>query len=137
MRVARRVVQKRRASRTQTPVITPTKTGTRATVKGNETFSKPAFTRSIVVPVGGFRPRTARAFPMQKPEGTVFRARTHVKNAGRKLTFEGYFSTAVDEVMLRRQNDLRELAHQLGQIGALEIVQQLKHRGVNIQVSVR
>jgi hypothetical protein len=66
--------------------------GTKATISGKESFSKPGFNKKVNVPIGGFKPKTAKAFPMEKPEGLIFRSRTYTKHQGKTIEFPGFFT---------------------------------------------
>ncbi len=116
-KIARRFANRKstRAGRRRSAKISSSRAQRTGKVSGEGTFSRPAFDTTIQVPIGGFKPRFAKAFPMEKPEGLVFRARTHVKNSGKRIKFEGFLSEAVDEVFLdREQKSVRTLANAMG-----------------------
>ena len=53
------------------------------------------FDHSFIVPPGGFKPKTGRAFAMEKPEGIVFRSRTYSRHSGATIQRTGTHSDAV------------------------------------------
>lgn len=78
-----------------------------------------ALSVTFQVPPGGFKPRTAKAFPMEKPEGLVFRARTYTNHQGKIIRRKGYLPEAIQEIF---EGDAgKRLFAELG-IGLAEIV---------------
>ena len=60
------------------------------------------FDRLIRVPKGGFKPKTAKALRLEKPEGIVFRSRTYTKFAGQTIKRTGFLDEAQRESFRRR-----------------------------------
>lgn len=101
-----------------------------------------ALSQTINVPVGGFLARQGpsgkRAWPMDKPEGLVFRARTYTKYSGQTIKTRGVLIIAYEKVVdLRR---LANFANTLAGTIAFSIVHglasQLRAQGVMVNTSL-
>jgi len=90
----------RRSSRSKARVKGISATSKRAVVKALESINQPGYTKRIKIPPGGFKKPGAwpTGWPMEKPEGLIFRRTTYNRKAGQIVEFPGFFSKAIEQV---------------------------------------
>lgn len=102
--------------RARKTTITSSRVDTTSTITVTGEKASQSFDKWVDVPIGGFRPRFARAFAMQKPEGIVFRSRTYVKYGGQTVRMKGFMTDPIDHAMARP--NCENLAGTVGQTAA-------------------